>query len=235
MKETLEKSTKALKASFLNISTCFWLNTIVQHQYKNGNGFMKTCKILYKENGIKRFYSGYTPTVIHGTASRFCDYLAHYMMEKPWGTTKLNLTSQVVLGGLVSSMFQIMTMPLETCKVLNQLHGKQRALKILKLRLKKKPLILWKGCRENSLANFIEHVGWFQTYEYLDKNLPNEHTLLRSWFLGLTSGATTDILSNHLKIVKTMKQSTNLNYNQIVKQIIQKNGVHGLVSRGLGT
>lgn len=230
MNKALEKSNKAFSASFINTSLFLWLNTITQHQYKNGNNFKNTVAILYKNGGIPRFYNGFIPTVINTSCNRFLDYLTHETIQVD------NLFTKVFVGGILASALKIVITPLETYKVMNQIHG-NKAFKLLKLRTKNNGIkSLWKGSNDIALTNFVEHIGWFNTYEYLDRKLPKDmNVILRSGFLGLTSSVTTDVLSNHLKIVKTMKQTTNLNYNQIINEIIKKNGVQGLFLRGLST
>jgi hypothetical protein len=230
MSTAIEKSRKAFNASVLNTSLFLWLNTITQHQYKNGKNFKMTVNELYKNGGISRFYNGFIPTVINTSCNRFIDYLTHEMTQVD------DLLSKVFIGGVFASVFKIFIAPLETYKIMNQIHGK-KAVKLIKLRIKNNGIkSLWKGSGDIALSNFVEHVGWFNTYEYFDRNLPKDmNIILRSGFLGLSSSVTTDIMSNHLKIIKTMKQTTDLCYNDIVREIIRKNGVHGLFFRGLGT
>lgn len=224
-----DKATKALKATTVNTSLFLWLNTITHHQYNHGDSFVKTFRSLYKEGGFPRFYSAFLPTLVNSSSNRFVDYLSHELIPTN------NLTYKVFVGGLIASCFKTLITPLEGYKVISQRYG-NRAHKIIRLNIRKQGLkTMWRGSTDNGLSNYVEHVTWFHTYDTLDKRLSNMNVLLKSGFLGLTSSFTTDLMSNHLKIVKTMKQTTNLTYKQIIKDIIRKNGVKGLFVRGLGT
>ena len=66
--------------------------------------------------------------------------------------------------------------------------------------------------------------------------------LVRSAFLGLSASCVSDIVSNSLRVLKTTKQTAQLSgngedltYAEIVEDIIQREGVVGLLGRGLQT
>ena len=229
MNEPIDKAYKALKATSINTSLFLWLSTITHYQYNHGDEFFKTFKFLYKQGGIPRLYSGFVPTLINSSTNRFIDYFSHEIVSTNC------LTSRVLIGGILASCMKTLLTPLDTFKIVYQNYGR-KAHKMIKLNIRRKGIkYLWKGSKDNGLANFVEHITWFNTYEYLDKHLPNDNLILKSGFLGLTSSITTDVMSNHLKIIKTMKQTTNLSYNGIIKEIVKKSGVKGLFIRGLGT
>lgn len=65
-------------------------------------------------------------------------------------------------------------------------------------------------------------------------------TLLRSAFIGLCASSASDIVSNSLRVLKTSKQTNDISrlsvdqsYLSIAKQIIDENGIFGLLTRGL--
>lgn len=61
--------------------------------------------------------------------------------------------------------------------------------------------------------------------------------LLRSAFIGLVASSTSDVCSNSLRVLKTVRQSDKegLTYADSVKSILSKDGWGGLLGRGLGT
>ena len=61
--------------------------------------------------------------------------------------------------------------------------------------------------------------------------------LLRSALAGVLASLVSDVVSNFLRVLKTTRQTspTSLGYRQAAEQIIAKDGVLGLFTRGLGT
>jgi len=69
---------------------------------------------------------------------------------------------------------------------------------------------------------------------------PEDQTqkLVRNAFIGICSSAVSDTVSNSLRVIKTVKQTTadaNLGYVGVVKAIIERDGLKGLFGRGLKT
>jgi len=62
-------------------------------------------------------------------------------------------------------------------------------------------------------------------------------TLLRSAFIGLTASSISDICSNSLRVLKTTRQTDKelVSYVDSVKAIVEKEGLGGLLGRGLQT
>ena len=62
-----------LKISYLEICSLMWLRTIVNCQYKYGCDIKETLRMLNNEGGIKRYYRGFTLTIIYLPLLRFGD------------------------------------------------------------------------------------------------------------------------------------------------------------------
>ena len=45
-------------AQVMYVLPLMWLRTIMEYQYKNGEGIVKVATTLYQEGGIARFYRG---------------------------------------------------------------------------------------------------------------------------------------------------------------------------------
>ena len=45
-------------AQIMYVLPLMWLRTIMEYQYKNGEGIVKVAKTLYREGGVARFYRG---------------------------------------------------------------------------------------------------------------------------------------------------------------------------------
>ncbi|GFH31405.1 uncharacterized protein HaLaN_30446, partial [Haematococcus lacustris] len=61
--------------------------------------------------------------------------------------------------------------------------------------------------------------------------------LLRSAFIGFCSSFVSDCCSNSIRVIKTAKQASTVpvTYTAVVQEIIKKDGVAGLMGRGLST
>lgn len=82
---------------------------------------------------------------------------------------------------------------------------------------------------------------WFGTYNYLDANLPEPHTIIqslaRSAFIGFVASVVSDTVSNSLRVVKTYRQvnETRIGYIEAARAVIAVDGWVGLFGRGLKT
>ena len=61
--------------------------------------------------------------------------------------------------------------------------------------------------------------------------------LSRNAFIGFCSSAVSDTISNSIRVIKTSKQTSEIprSYPTVVKDIIAKDGITGLMFRGLKT
>jgi hypothetical protein len=97
---------------------------------------------------------------------------------------------------------------------------------------------------------FLSSFPWFLTYNFLNEKLPviaKEDDLLlflvRSAALGLSASCVSDCVSNSLRVIKTTKQTASLgdgekkeiSYSEALSLVIEKDGVSGLLGRGLQT
>ena len=59
-KRSLHVGVSGSKTMAFNIVSLMWLRTVMNYQYRYGTSFPNTIAILYREGGIRRFYSGMT-------------------------------------------------------------------------------------------------------------------------------------------------------------------------------
>jgi len=117
------------------------------------------------------------------------------------------------------------------------------------------PGVLYRGALAQAAATAVGHFPWFLTYNFLDAQLPmvdrSEDLLLslaRSAFLGFSASCVSDCSSNSLRVIKTTKQTAQLGqtddgsgerkeltYPEVVKMIVEQDGIAGLFGRGLQT
>ena len=228
-------------AMIIQITSLMWLRTTMNYQYKNSGSFNQSIKDLYKNGGIPRFYRGYTAAIAIGPLSRFGDTAANCYITSIFQKTTIPITIQTFCGSCAAALWRSFLMPIDALKTSLQVNGKS-GLTILKTKMiNHNPSILYHGTVASMMATFVGHYPWFLTYNVLNQKLPKyEETykkLLRSAFIGFNSAVISDCCSNSLRVIKTVKQTskTTQKYNQIVKDIIKKNGVCDLFGRGLKT
>jgi hypothetical protein len=105
--------------------------------------------------------------------------------------------------------------------------------------------VLWHGAIGAMTATFVGHYPWFFTYNYLQENLPKVDKkkdglakyLGRNAIIGFCSSAISDTCSNSIRVIKTTTQTSTvpIGYMQALKMVIEKDGVSGLLFRGLVT
>ena len=136
------------------------------------------------------------------------------------------------------------------------------------------PAALYNGATASVLATIVGHYPWFATYNLLSEYIPTAHeiqehiaasdltstidasyallgsldqrlfSLLRSGVIGVAASSTSDICSNGLRVLKTLKQTSSDNatsstskfsYIGAARHIINSEGWYGLLGRGLET
>merc|ERR1712146_650672 len=82
---------------------------------------------------------------------------------------------------------------------------------------------------------------WFFTFNELQAVVPQAETpvlkLARNAGIGFCASVVSDTVSNSIRVTKVTKQSwaTPISYPQAVKEVIMKDGITGLMFRGLQT
>ncbi|KAK9786993.1 hypothetical protein WJX73_004001 [Symbiochloris irregularis] len=101
--------------------------------------------------------------------------------------------------------------------------------------------VLYHGSLAAWAATFVGHWPWFAVYNTLNEKLPQyddlPKRLLRSAIIGFSASAVSDTCSNSIRVIKTTKQthSEAVTYPQVLKEVLAKDGVLGLMGRGLKT
>ena len=228
-------------ALIIQISSLMWLRTTMNYQYKYGGSFKESLSKLYKDGGIKRFYRGYSAALAIGPMSRFGDTAANAYILSLFEQTSIPVSIQTLVGSSVASLWRAFLMPIDAVKTTLQVKGKP-GLSILKTKIiNHNPSILYHGTIASMSATFVGHYPWFLTYNLLNEKIPKYHELhkklLRSAFIGFNAAVISDCSSNFLRVIKTVKQTSKkkTKYNEIVKDIVKKDGIKELFGRGLKT
>jgi hypothetical protein len=244
--EALAGGIPGMVAMSAQVVSLMWLRTTVNYQYRYGTSTATAFKTLYKDGGIARFYRGIGPALIQGPLSRFGDTAANSgmlsLLESFESTRDLPLGIKTVASSLSAASFRIVLMPIDTLKTTLQVEGGQGwSVLTQKLRTQGVPA-LYHGSLAASAATFAGHYPWFFTYNYLSAHIPEckdsmSKKLLRSAFIGFCASFVSDCCANSLRVIKTTRQTSKdpIAYNVVVRSILMKDGVMGLLGRGLMT
>lgn len=248
-KEILEKSlNRALNggsAGFIamtgNVVSMMWLRTIINHQYRNGGTFTRTAKTLYREGGILRFYRGLPFALINAPLSRFGDTAMNTLVNTALENSNYSVAQKTFLGSCGAGLWRICIMPVDTFKSSLQVNG-SRGIPILRERIAQEGFFtLYNGAGASAVSTIAGHFPWFFTYNYLNTVFPREdyteahHRVIRSAAVGFCSSSVSDIVSNTFRVIKVNRQTQtgNESYSSLIKGIIRKESVFGLMTRGL--
>jgi hypothetical protein len=235
-------------AMFVNVGTLMWMRTTVNFQYRYGMSTMEALRHLYSEGGVRRFYRGVGPALFQGPLSRFGDTAANAGMITLWdsieATKGLPTWTKTMSASAAAASFRVLLMPIDACKTILQVEGADGLKKLGAKMNKGGPLVLFHGALGAMTATFVGHYPWFYTYNFLNEQLPQYDRkkelakyLSRNALLGFCSSAVSDTVSNSVRVIKTTTQTSTvpIGYMQALKMVIEKDGISGLLFRGLVT
>lgn len=239
----------AIVAMLVQVVTLMWLRTAVNYQHRHGGnrGLWATVLLLYNEGGLGRLYSGVGFALIQAALARFGDTAANAgalaLLNGLAVTRHAPVMVKTALASTCAALWRIAIMPVDTMKTSLQVDG-SRGLQVLQQRLATEGVTcLFSGAAAASLATFVGHYPFFVTYNILSLWIPVVAErgpivlkLLRSAAIGWCATLTSDVLSNPVRVVKTVKQTSadGLGYMEVVQRIVAEEGwVQGLFLRGL--
>lgn len=232
-------------AMAVQVTTMMWMRTTVYYQYRYGTGTMAALRALYAQGGVARFYSGYVPALFQGPLSRFGDTAANVgamsLLNNVEETANLPSAVKTLVSASVASAWRIGLMPLDTLKTTLQVDGSSALAQLTSKIHKSGPTVLFHGSLGLAASAFLGHYSWFFVYNSLDAKLPVPTDLApqlaRNASLGFLASATTDALTNSIRVLKTYRQTSPVpvTYTDAATAIVKDEGVVGLLGRGLST
>lgn len=244
-KKALRGGLPGMAAMAIQVMSLMWMRTTINYQYRHGGTMMGALKVLYAEGGVPRFYKGVLPALVQGPLSRFGDTAANTgMLALLEDVDSIPVGVKTFAASAAAALFRIFLMPVDALKTIMQVEGARGFPHLLEKVRVGGPTVLYHGALAASAATFVGHYPWFATYNSLDSWLPQykaDHEkplrLLRSAFIGFCASLVSDCCSNSIRVVKTAKQTvtTPMTYTEVVKMVIEKDGVAGLFGRGLRT
>ena len=237
-------------AMAINICTLMPLRTAVNYQYRYGINTTGAIRHLYSDGGLLRFYRGFGFAIVQGPWSRFGDTFANNgtlaLLDNMESTRDLHVGSKTLVASLAASSFRIISTPIDTCKTILQVEGKNGLSTLRQKYIRgggfpRGVPVFWYGAIGSASATFVGHYPWFFTYNYLQEHLPTRDTTLgqisRNALIGFSASAVSDTVSNSIRVLKTYRQThtSKITYSTAAKEIIKKDGILSLLGRGLKT
>lgn len=244
-KNAVRSGSAGFVAGAIQVVAFMWLRTAMNYQYKNGGTLMEVLRKLYKEGGIPRLYQGLLPwAIFQAPLSRFGDVASNDMMIASMAKLlpQVPVSMATFAGSTAAAAFRVFITPIDTCKTILQTDGDKGWI-LLKEKVRQKGLlVLWAGWEGNYIANVMGNYPWFATMNMLQKWVPVPEgslpKLIRSAILGAIASSVSDIVSNSVRVVKTKKQThqdATIGYLGAAREVVEKDGVQGLLFRGLET
>lgn len=239
----------AASAGLIQVISLMWLRTTVNYQYRYGVPMVKALRELYLQGGVIRFYKGVSYAIVLGPVCKFGATAANEGARVLMDSYDLNSTTAqfyaTILGTGLNALWRFLLMPLETCKTVLQVDGSTGFQRLIAKVMKGNISVLYQGSAACLLVSTVSHYPWFYVYNLLDKTMKKStdliDTIVRSAFIGFMASAASDIISNGLRIIKTIKQSTisdnikGVSYLTIITNLYREGGWQALLGRGLGT
>merc|ERR1719373_456534 len=166
------------------------------------------------------------------------------LWESIEATKSLPTRTKTVSASAAAASFRVFLMPIDACKTILQVEGADGLSKLRDKIRKGGPRVMYHGSIGAMTATFVGHYPWFYTYNYLNGALPQYDRkkelpkyLARNALIGFCSSAISDTCSNSIRVVKTTKQTSTvpISYMGALKTVVEKDGVSGLLFRGLVT
>lgn len=233
-------------AMAIQVLTLMWMRTTINYQYRYGTSTTSAFKFLWNDGGIPRFYRGLIPALMQGPLSRFGDTASNagtIVLLDSYDTTKnLPVGVKSIVASANAAIFRIFLMPIDTVKTTMQVEGKDGLSKLMTKFRANGPSTFYQGSMAATAATFVGHYPWFATYNYLNATLPkyNDEPLKklgRNAGIGFCCSAISDTCSNSIRVLKVYRQSSTekISYPEVAKRVIAKEGIMGLLGRGLQT
>eukprot|EP00820_Chromera_velia_P010041 Cvel_21594.t1-p1 / transcript=Cvel_21594.t1 / gene=Cvel_21594 / organism=Chromera_velia_CCMP2878 / gene_product=hypothetical protein / transcript_product=hypothetical protein / location=Cvel_scaffold2039:461-5152(-) / protein_length=461 / sequence_SO=supercontig / SO=protein_coding / is_pseudo=false len=251
-KKALGGGISGVAAAVLQVVSLMWLRTTMNFQYVNGGTFREAIDSLWKEGGLSRLYRGLSFALIQTPVARFGDTaanagsLALFDALAESGGVEVPLFLRTAGASVAAAVWRVLVLPIDTVKVSLQVRGPE-ALEDIKERVGKEgPQVLWSGAVAATLATVVGHYPFFLTFNALQGMVPSPEdgeilqTFLRNAFIGVCASSASDVCSNGLRVLKAIRQSqqkedSKRGYLDIAKEIVDRDGIFGLLGRGLGT
>jgi len=233
--------TAGAAAMTVQVCSLMWMRTVMNYQYRHGSSTREAMRTLWSQGKLRRFYRGVGPALLQGPLARFGDTAANTAVLAYLEDSSMPLPAKTGIASLTSACWRVCIMPIDAIKTTLQAEGAQgRALLVTKV-TSQGAGVLWHGAGAAATATAVGHFPWFYTFNMLQEVIPTyqetSKKLLRNAFIGFTASVVSDSISNSLRVIKTVRQTYQepISYPKTVQLVVAKEGVLGLMGRGLKT
>jgi len=233
-----------LLAGVAQVMSFMWLRTLMNYQYFNGGTLQGAFSALWTEGGVKRLYQGVSLALIQAPLSRFGDTAANagVLVLMDYFLPDSPLALKTAAASTAAASWRLFLTPIDTLKTVRQVRGEE-AMEVLMDRVKRRgPSELYAGAIANFAANWVGNFPYFAIFNSLSEYWPAPTDavmrIVRNGLLGMASSIASDISSNSLRVLKTIRQGSDdpeMGYLEAAKRIVDKDGIGGLLGRGLET
>ena len=144
----------------------------------------------------------------------------------------MSLNNKILLTSTLTTLFRINIIPFDTIDTNVSIYGKN-GYKNLRNDVKNIGIkTLYRGCGAWGVGTFFGNYGWFTTYSLVNKDSDNSH--IKNGVTGFMCSASSDLVSNPFRAMKTIKQTTNKSYGEIFSYIGEV-GILNFYRRGLNS
>mmetsp|Transcript_18036 Transcript_18036/g.72263 ORF Transcript_18036/g.72263 Transcript_18036/m.72263 type:complete len:379 (+) Transcript_18036:176-1312(+) len=230
-------------AMLVQVALLMPLDTLLNVQYRFGQSTLVAARSLYA-HGYGRFYCGVLPALFQGPAARFGDTATNAtvltLLNSAETTEKAPTVVKTLAASSIAALWRVFLMPADVCKTVWQIYG-ERGVEKLAARARRDGL---GGFYYGSAAAFTSalggHLPWYTVFNELDRTLPSRdlkphERLLRHAFCGFAASFVSDSLTNALRVLKAIRQSEGVPYAVAVRNVLEEDGLVGLLTRGLKT
>mmetsp|Transcript_24851 Transcript_24851/g.44217 ORF Transcript_24851/g.44217 Transcript_24851/m.44217 type:complete len:349 (-) Transcript_24851:99-1145(-) len=224
------------------ITTFMWLHTIMRYQYRHGTSTIDTFRMLYRQGGVLRFYRGYSFAILNAPIIRFGSTAANQSSLTFLDSVNGNipLWAKTVCSAAVAALWKIMFTPLDMMQTTFQVGG-DGGQNDVRAKVRKHGIkIFWHGSSAMYASALVGNFSWFAVYNTLNARWSNYEgnritQTARDGAIGILSTFTSDLSTNFLEVLKTHRQTTrhSVGYSQAFSEIVGREGLVGLATRGL--
>jgi len=233
-----------LLAGVAQVLSFMWLRTSMNYQYFNGGDLRSALSTLWQEGGIARLYQGVSLAIIQAPLSRFGDTAANagVLVILDVYFPDLPMAAKTAGASTAAALWRVFLTPVDTLKTVRQVQG-ERATDVLMERVKQGGIgELYAGAVANFAANWVGNFPYFSVFNTLSESwaVPEDpmQRIVRNGLIGMCASIASDIISNSLRVLKTLRQSStdsDEGYLEAARRVIDQDGWWGLLGRGLET
>mmetsp|Transcript_2045 Transcript_2045/g.6533 ORF Transcript_2045/g.6533 Transcript_2045/m.6533 type:complete len:543 (+) Transcript_2045:694-2322(+) len=231
-------------AGLLQVIFLMWIRTVMNVQYIRGGSFCTVLRRLWRNGGIKRLYTGFSFALIQNPAIRFGDTAVNsggLLLLREWLPSS-NILVRTVLTTMLGSFWRLLLTPIDMLKTLYQVHGDDGTM-ILRSFSKSRGILrtFWSGTLAILAAGWLGTYPWFATFNFLQEHLPAFGSKrifhhIRSAFIGFSASFVSDSLTNGLRVIKSIAQTTEQKgYLFIIRSEMKRDNMINFITRGLST